>query len=162
MKDLDKSIYFYHDILGLEFSNEPSPWLEGEELAAGLGVPGAKLRQVCLWVGENATLELLEYANRPDDNDTPIQQNYLGAMHLAFLVDDIDVKVEELKAKGVQFLSEPNTVDDGVLSGWRWVYFHDPDRITLEMVQLRYYNEEDRKRGIAHYLANRPPLESLR
>jgi len=161
VKDLDRSIYFYHDVLGLQFSNEPSPWFEGEDLAQAVGVPGAKLRQVSLWVGDNATLELLEYANRPADNDTPIQQNYLGAMHVAFQVDDIQAKYEELSAKGVEFLSEPNTVDEGVLAGWRWVYFHDPDNIPLELVQVAYYQEEERKRGIAEYLAHRPPLSSL-
>jgi len=161
VKNLDRSIYFYHDILGLEFSNEPSPWFEGDDLAAAVGVPGAKLRQVSLWVGSNATLELLEYANRPADNDTPIQQNYLGAMHLAFHVDDIQATCEDLKAKGVTFLSEPNTVDEGVLAGWRWVYFHDPDLIPLELVQVAYYNEEERRQGIADYLANRPSLSSL-
>ena len=77
VKDLDRSIYFYHDVLGLEFANEPSPWFEGDALASAVGVPGAKLRQVSLWVGDNAILELLEYGNRPKDNDTPIQQNYL-------------------------------------------------------------------------------------
>ena len=29
VKDLDASIRFYHDVLGLEFSNEPSPWFDG-------------------------------------------------------------------------------------------------------------------------------------
>ena len=161
VKDLDRSIYFYHDILGLDFVNEPSPWCEGDTLADAVGVPGAKLRQVSLQVGESAILELLEYANRPADNDTPIQQNYLGAMHLAFHVEDIDAKVAELRAKGVHFLSDPNTVDDGVLAGWKWVYFHDPDEIPLELVEVRYYPEEERKRGIAEYLAHRPSLESL-
>jgi catechol 2,3-dioxygenase-like lactoylglutathione lyase family enzyme len=161
VKDLDRSIYFYHDILGLDFVNEPSPWFEGDTLADAVGVPGAKLRQVSLQVGESAILELLEYANRPADNDTPIQQNYLGAMHLAFHVEDIDAKVAELRSKGVHFLSDPNTVDEGVLAGWKWVYFHDPDEIPLELVEVRYYPEEERKRGIAEYLAYRPSLESL-
>lgn len=79
-------------------------------------------------VGESAILELLEYANRPAYNDTPIQQNYLGDMHLAFHVEDIDAKVAELLFKGVHFLSDPNTVDEGVLAGWKWVYFHEPRR----------------------------------
>ena len=161
VKDLDRSIYFYHDILGLDFVNEPSPWFEGDTLADAVGVPGAKLRQVSLQVGESAILELLEYANRPADNDTPIQQNYLGAMHLAFHVEDIDAKVAELRAKGVHFLSDPNTVDEGVLAGWKWAYFHDPDEIPLELVEVRYYPEEERKHGIAEYLAHRPSLESL-
>lgn len=161
VKDLDKSIYFYHDILGLKFSNEPSPWFEGEGLSKGVNVPNAKLRQVSLWVGKNSTLELIEYANRPANNDTPIQQNYLGAMHMAFQVPDINAAVEELRAKGVEFYSEPNVVDEGVLAGWRWVYFHDPDGIPLELVEVAYYNEDERKVGIAEYLANRPKLADL-
>ena len=32
VKDLDASIRFYHDVLGLPFSNEPSPWFDGPEL----------------------------------------------------------------------------------------------------------------------------------
>lgn len=160
VKDLDRSIYFYHDVLGLEFSNEPSPWFEGEELARGVGVPGARLRQVCLLAG-NDIVELLEYSNRPEGNDTPIQQNYLGAMHLALRVDDIEAKKAELEQKGVEFLSEIHTVDEGVLAGWKWVYFHDPDGITLELVQERYFNAEERSKGIADYLKTRPPLESL-
>ena len=30
--DLDRSIYFYHDILGFQFQNEPTGWFEGPEL----------------------------------------------------------------------------------------------------------------------------------
>lgn len=161
VKNLDRSIYFYHDILGLEFSNEPSPWFEGDELASAVGVPQAKLRQVCLKAGPDSILELIEYANRPIDNDDPIQQNYLGAMHVALHVDDIVAKKAELEAMGVEFLSEVNEVNEGVLAGWRWVYFHDPDRIPLELVQVAFYNEDDRAAGIADYLANRPSLDSL-
>ena len=39
VKDLDASIRFYHDILGLSFSNEPSPWFDGEELGPAVGAP---------------------------------------------------------------------------------------------------------------------------
>ena len=66
-----------------------------------------------------------------------------------------------LTAKGITFYSTPNVVDEGVLSGWRWVYFEDPDGIPLELVEVAYYNEGDRKAGIAEYLANRPKLADL-
>ena len=39
VKDLDRSIYFYHDIMGLKFQNEPTPWFEGPELEKGVNVP---------------------------------------------------------------------------------------------------------------------------
>src|SRR3954469_25813187 len=48
VKDLDASIRFYHDVLGLQFSNEPSPWFDGPELGPAVGVPGAALRQASL------------------------------------------------------------------------------------------------------------------
>ena len=48
---VDASIRFYHDVLGLQFANEPSPWFDGEELSRGVGVSGAALRQVSLLAG---------------------------------------------------------------------------------------------------------------
>ena len=48
------------------------------------------------------------------------------------------------------------TIDDeGVLAGWRWVYFEDPDGYPLELVEVAYYNEKERRAGIAAYLASR-------
>jgi catechol 2,3-dioxygenase-like lactoylglutathione lyase family enzyme len=160
VKNLDRSIYFYHDLLGLQFQNEPSPWFVGDDLARGVGVPGASLRQVCLTAGD-AVVELIEYGNRPADNDEPIQQNYLGAMHVALRVDDAAATKRDLEAQGVTFLSEVNVVDEGVLAGWRWVYLHDPDGITVELVEVAYFNTDERKRGIAQYLATRPALANL-
>lgn len=159
VKNLDKSIYFYHDLLGLEFQNEPSPWFSGPELEQGVGVPGGTLRQVSLLAGDHM-VELVEYGNTPDGIE-PEPQNRVGAMHVALRVDDAEATKRELEAKGVKFLSEVNTVDEGVLAGWRWVYFLDPDGITVELVEVAYFNAEERKKGIAEYLANRPALSSL-
>ncbi len=155
VKDLDASIRFYHDVLGLGFSNEPSPWFEGEELGRGVGVPGAALRQVSLLVGDT-TLELLEYKSPPTETTAPLKSNNRGASHVAFVVDDIEAAKFELEAKGVQFYSSVNVVDEGVLAGWRWVYFQDPDGYPLELVQVAYYNERERGEGIAAYLTARP------
>lgn len=150
VKDLEKSIEFYHKKLGLEFSNEPSPVFSGEGLDKGVGIKGASLRQVSLLVGET-TLELLEYLTPEWPISTPLPQYVTGASHIAFKVDDIHAAKEALEAKGIEFFSEVNVVDEGVLAGWRWVYFADPDGYNLELVEVAYYNEEERKAGIAAY-----------
>ena len=154
VNDLEVSIRFYHDVLGLEFSNEPSPWFEGPELGPAVGVPGAALRQVSLSAG-STTVELLEYKSPPSATAAPLDSNNIGASHIAFLVDDIEAKKTELEAKGVRFFSDVNVVDEGVLAGWRWVYFADPDGYPLELVEVAYYNADERQRGIAAYLAGR-------
>ena len=154
VKDLDASIRFYHDVLGLEFANEPSPWFEGEELSRGVGVPQAALRQVSLLVGDT-TLELLEYRSPASETERPLGSHSLGASHVAFFVDDIETAKAELEAKGIAFYSSVNVVDEGVLAGWRWVYFEDPDGYPLELVEVAYYKEKDRRAGIAAYMASR-------
>ena len=154
VKDLDASIRFYHDVLGLEFSNEPSPWFDGPELGPAVGVPGAGLRQVSLLLGDT-TLELLEYKSPPSETTKPLLSNNVGASHVAFLVDDIEATKSDLESKGIEFFSEVNKVDEGVLAGWRWVYFADPDGYPLELVEVAYYNEDERRQGIATYLAAR-------
>lgn len=161
VRDLDRSIYFYHDILGLPFANEPTPWFSGPQLEKGVGVPGATLRQVCLWVGEHSFMELIEYGNRPEHSNAPVPNNYLGAAHVCFLVDDVRAKKAELESKGVQFYSDVNVVDDGPLAGWRWVYFSDPDGLALELVEIAYYLKEEREAAAQEYLRTRPSLAEI-
>jgi catechol 2,3-dioxygenase-like lactoylglutathione lyase family enzyme len=158
VSNLDRSIYFYHDILGLPFANEPTEWFSGPELERGVGVPGARLRQTSLWVGENSTMELIEYANRPADNTDHIPNHHLGAAHVCFKVEDIRAKKAELEAKGVEFYSEVNVVDEGPLAGWRWCYFSDPDGLALELVEIAYYLKDEREAAISRYLQTRPAL----
>lgn len=161
VKDLDRSIYFYHDILGLPFANEPTDWFEGPELAKGVGVPGAKLRQVSMWVGPTSTMELIEYANTPDTNESAVVNNHLGAAHVCFQVEDIQAKKAELEGKGVEFYSEVNVVDEGPLAGWRWCYFSDPDGLALELVEIAYYLKDEREAAAAEYLRTRPSLDEI-
>lgn len=162
VSDLDRSIYFYHDILGLPFANEPTYWFEGPALATGVGVPQAKLRQVCFWVGDKSQMELIEYSEQPTYNGGPVPNNHRGAAHVCFRVEDIVAKKAELEARGVVFYSDINVVDEGPLSGWRWCYLSDPDGLALELVQIAYYNKDDRDSATAEYLASRPTLDEIR
>jgi catechol 2,3-dioxygenase-like lactoylglutathione lyase family enzyme len=157
--DLDRAIDFYHSVLGLGFVNEPSPVFDSPELGPAVGVPGAALRQVSLKLGD-VILELLEYLKPESPVAEPLPQNALGAQHVAFLVDDIHAKKAELEAKGVEFYSDVNVVDEGVIAGWRWAYFGDPDGNALELVEVAYTRPEEREAGIRAYLATRDPLRA--
>jgi catechol 2,3-dioxygenase-like lactoylglutathione lyase family enzyme len=153
VSDLERSIEFYAGVLGLEMWTEPSPVFDDPSLGEALGVPGAALRVVTFRVGEG-TLELLEYSAPPSPVEAPLPQNALGSHHVAFRVDDIEATYAELSGKGVRFLSEPQAIDDGVLAGWRWAYFTDPDGITLELVEIAYNRtEEERRAGLAAWRA---------
>ncbi len=161
VSDLDRSIYFYHDLLGLPFANEPTPWFEGPELEKGVGVPGAKLRQVCFWAGGHTMMELIEYDNRPTSSTESVPNNHLGAAHVCFRVDDVHATKAELERQGVPFYSDVNVVDSGPLAGWRWVYFSDPDGLALELVEIAYYLGAEREAAAAAYLRTRPDLASI-
>jgi len=154
VRDLDRSVYFYHDLLGLEIATEPSPWFDGPELGRGVGVPGAALRQVCLRLGDTM-LELLEYRTPPSQTEHPLLSHCVGASHVALQVDDIRAAKAELEAGGVTFYSGINVVDEGVLAGWRWVYFSDPDGYPLELVENAYERPGGHCAGIARYLETR-------
>jgi len=154
VSNLERSLNFYHDVLRLEFETEPSDVFSGDELSQGVGVPGTSLRLAILKAGD-ASVELLEYLTPESPIDKPMPQNALGAQHIAFLVDDIEAAVKDLEAKGIEFYSPVNVVDEGLLAGWRWVYFSDPDGITLELVEVAYTLDEERRQSLNAYLASR-------
>ena len=118
-------------------------------------MPGAALRQVCLRLGDTM-LELLEYRTPPSPTERPLLSHCIGASHVAFQVDDIEAAKAELEGHGVPFYSDINVVDDGVLAGWRWVYFADPDGYPLELVENAYERPGGHAGGIARYLQTRP------
>lgn len=136
VSDLEASIDFYKDILGLELIQEPTERIIGEELEIGLGVPGAELRVAIFKVGDG-TLELLQYHNPKSPVESPMPPHTIGAMHIALEVDDIYAKVEELEDKGIIFNSKPNIITEGPLAGWKWAYFKDIDGILLELVEFK-------------------------
>jgi catechol 2,3-dioxygenase-like lactoylglutathione lyase family enzyme len=157
VRDLDRSVAFYHDVLGLSFELAPTEWFEGPHLQRALGVDGpASLRIAIFRVGDGQTwLELLEYRQPPSPTERALPQNAVGAAHVALFVDDIRATVAELHARGVTFNSDVNVIDDGPLAGWRWVYFRDPDGHTLELVEVAYVEQGQRDAEVKAYVAAR-------
>ena len=86
--DLDRSVAFYHDILGFEIIfawNPKAPYIG--ELT---GYPDADIHATILRLpGSEVVLELLEYRNV---ERTPVDTRTAnpGTAHIAFFVDDLD------------------------------------------------------------------------
>ncbi len=92
VKDLDKSIKFYQDILGINVTKI-------EE------VPEQKVRVAFLPLGDTK-IELLESTSEDGPISRFIEKNGEGVQHIAFMVDDIEKKLEEMKVKDVRLIDE--------------------------------------------------------
>lgn len=129
--DLDRSISFYRDLLGMELIS-----LAGRDPAFVekiTGIPGANVK-VAYLQAPGHRLELIQYSS-PPGKKLDMRTNNVGCAHLGFNVDDLPRMYAELKAKGVQFKSEPQEVPAGPNKGTLAVYFTDPDGIFLEFLQ---------------------------
>jgi catechol 2,3-dioxygenase-like lactoylglutathione lyase family enzyme len=128
VSNLDRSVEFY-ERFGFDVAVRIEE--EGEEVERGVGVPGAKLRVAMMEGPNNSRLELIEYV-RPGGGPAAHPNNGIGAAHVCLEVEDVDSAVDELRGRGVRFLSEPITDESGI----RWVYAKDPDGITAELLQV--------------------------
>lgn len=140
--DLERSIAFYRDVLGLKLlrvgeSDEP-------EMSTITGLPGVRLLWAELDLGGGQSLELLQYL-APEG--TPVAQRSCdpGSAHIAFAVDDIEELHGRLVSAGAQVRSEPVEIhDDGDWNGVRCLYLTDPDGATIELVE----RPRDRRRVV--------------
>ncbi len=130
VSDLDRSIVFYRDCLGLELKRvvESPPEMR---LGDVVGIPGCSARIAHMTSG-GLMLELFEYTlprgRRADPARTQADHGYT---HLGFSSTDVRADAARLKAAGVRFVGEPVEYRAGV-----WiVYFHGPDGEVCELRQ---------------------------
>lgn len=130
--NIDRSHTFYRDLIGMETVFDVD--FSDERLGVVNGLAGCKARVVHLKLGPSV-LELFEY-REPRGRDLDRRQSDLGYMHICFSVTQIHELCASLKARGVEFFSEPLEVRPGTFI----VYFCGPDGEVCEMRQVG--NEE--------------------
>ena len=123
--DFEESLRFYREQLGLEQVMELQI---SEAVAKGLGLAPRGFRQVRLKAG-NTLIKLMDIESPPP---AASHEFAAGVRWLTFFVEDVKETIEQLKQKGVEFLSHPVTAPDaaGV------VCTRDPDGILIEFVQI--------------------------
>jgi len=131
VRDLEVSLEWYERVFGVtrEFIAHGS----GPELSAAVGIKDASLRFAFLRLG-SAVVELLCYDNERDETFDRSNAD-VGSAHVCIDVPDLRAAYEDLSAKGVEFLAPPLDITEGPLAGCAFVYFKDPDGVTLELFQ---------------------------
>lgn len=138
VKNMEKAIAFYGDILGLKKTGDM--FMEGPEVDKLTQIKNAKLRVVYFNSQEDPgapPIELLEFVGDDDTREPYDRLTHPGIAEVCFSVTDIDEVYEELKARGVDFLSEPHLFDltDQGYGKSKAVYFKDQDGSILELIQ---------------------------
>lgn len=132
--DLDRSLAFYRDLLGLEVL-WIRPNITNKYWRDIVGFPDAVVRGAFLAIpGTSHRLELYEYMH-PRGTPADVRTNNPGSVHLCLYVDDARAMHAALSARGVVFRSPPIDLDEGPNIGGVAMYMVDPDGVTIELFQ---------------------------
>jgi lactoylglutathione lyase len=112
VSDLDQTIQFYTNVLGLEvLERKTSP--RGSQLAF-LKVPNSD--------------ELIELTSFPPSGPVKVQEDLV---HLAFQVESLDETIASLNAMGVKVTDGPTRTS----SGSRFIFIDAPDGYEVELIE---------------------------
>ncbi len=135
--DMDRSLAFYTDVLGLTFQGELV--MQGPE--TDLLFQRSNCRARVAYLNGSVDLrtppvELIQFLDEPASSGTPsLFQSSIS--EICFWVDDIEAVYRRLQDHGVDCLSAPQ-VFDFTVQGFgksKALYFKDPDGIILELMQ---------------------------
>jgi len=137
VRDLEKSLHFYRDILGMKVTmqvTQPMDNRPGASSQAMYDIAHDSRYVANLWLDDPAATEpYLVLSSHPKDpaNGEPIKLDQIGITHISFGVDDVPRVAEELIAKGVPIAGKIEDFYDpnGEL---RTFLVHDPDQILVQ------------------------------
>ena len=127
VKNLEESIEFYQNLLGLEMVDKLEVTINDEG-----GFKGATIKVAFLKAGTNE-LELLQYVHPPSKMTNDLDPWDMGSVHISFGIDDVRKFYEENKDK-LNFLSPPIHSDVPGRES-TWTYFRDPSGGLIELSQ---------------------------
>ena len=139
VSDIERSIDWYTRVLGLELVHRQRQ--ENEYTQILVGIPGAVLEVAQFAVPgvpparSTHMLELVEYVTPRGAPFGELATNSVGCAHLALMVTDIHERHARMCEQGVVFRNPPVAITAGANEGGFACYFHDPDGITLELLQ---------------------------
>ena len=135
VKDLNRSIVFYRDVLGFRVIKEWEAY--GDVYEKEQGLFGIHFKTARLQLGEES-IELTDYLTSGGrSNPEDAKSNDLLFQHIAIVVSDMDRAYQHLRKYNVEHVSTgPQTIPSSNVAsaGIRAFYFHDPDGHNLELI----------------------------
>ena len=135
VRDMDRSIQFYQD-LGFKIVSDFVQ--EGENIGTSLGLTAKKWRGCLMRLGDDPKspmIDLLQFIDPPPKGEPYPSLDNVGICRVAFTVEDIDKTYEELKAKGVRFISPLQRIGNGPGgASIPVVMFKDPDGSVIQIM----------------------------
>ncbi len=128
VSNLERSLAFWRDVLGFEFSHRTHQ--KGETAEQITGVKGGELKLAVLKSPGGHKIELLEYlapADRRKSSD--LRPCDVGHVHLALTVENLDALLQQIASSGWKAAGKPQPLSSGPNAGKRVVYVRDPDGI---------------------------------
>ena len=127
VSDMDRSLAFYRDVVGMELQADDMHVDGMEQFDALTNNAGSQLRVV--WLNDGVfTLQLIQYLNA-GGTTLDLHHNNVGSPHLSFFVDDADAKYEQVRARGDVTVTS-DVIQLGPTS--RTFYVEDPDGLPVE------------------------------
>ena len=131
--DIDRSLEFYQRV-GFKvmhvFGN----------MGTGAGSDGTEgqMRGVVLSISDDprasTKIELLQWVDPPAEPQPERRDGQAGVARIAIRTKNLLAYCEELKAKGIEFLHDPQEID--IVGAKRFVLFKDPDGTILELIEF--------------------------
>lgn len=140
VRDMEKSLYFYRDLLGMKVCLDTTENIGGSKTLFADPTRG-KRRAVYLRFEEGPHTSFIVLSQNPGSpTGEAIKLDQVGVHHFAFWVDDLRERVERLKSAGVPILLSPvesDTVAYGEPPGKKVLttLFQDPDGIIVQFDQ---------------------------
>ncbi len=135
VSNLERSLGFWRDVLGFEFSH--SAHQTGEMAKQITGVANAEIKLAVVKLPGGHKIELLEYLAPPDrKKDVNLRPCDVGHVHVALTVDSLNAILQKIAASGWRAAGEPQKLTSGPNAGKRVVYVRDPDGTTVEFMEM--------------------------
>ena len=135
VSNLERSLDFWQNVLGFEFSHRAHQ--KGERPEQITGVKGAELELAVVKSPGGHKIELLEYFAPADRKQhVELRPCDVGQVHVALTVDNLDAILEKIAASGWKAAGKPQTLTSGPNVGKRVVYVRDPDGTTIEFMEV--------------------------